>query len=66
MTFTQKIPYILEHCELAVRLKGERRGMLEMRRHLGSYIKGFGGAKEMRMRLLQGERLDEAKEILGA
>ncbi len=64
MTFEQKIPFILEHCALAVRFKGERTGMLEMRRHLGSYVKGFDGAREMRERLVRVEKLEEVKEIL--
>ena len=63
-TFAEKIPFILEHCELAVRIKGEKRGMLEMRRHLASYVKGFDGASEMRQRLMQVETLAETKMIL--
>ncbi len=66
LTFEQKIPWILDHCELAVRFKGERKGMLEMRRHLSSYVKGFDGAKEMRERLVRVEKLEEVKEILCA
>ncbi len=64
MTFTQKIPTILEHCELAIRIKGEKRGMLEMRRHLSSYVKGFDGAREMRDKLVRVETLEDAKTIL--
>ena len=64
LTFSEKIPVILEHCELAVRMKGEKRGMLEMRRHLSSYVKGFDGAREMREKLVRVERLEEVKEIL--
>ncbi|MBI1812935.1 tRNA-dihydrouridine synthase family protein [Candidatus Peregrinibacteria bacterium] len=63
-TFAQKIPVILDHCALAVRIKGEKRGMLEMRRHLASYVKGFDGASDMRQRLMQVEKLEEAKMIL--
>lgn len=66
MTFAEKIPMILEHCELAVRVKGERRGMLEMRRHLSSYIKGFDGAAALRSKLVRVESLAEAKFLLGA
>jgi tRNA-dihydrouridine synthase len=65
-TFEEKIPWILEHCALAVRFKGERTGMLEMRRHLSSYVKGFDGAKEMREKLVRVEKLDQVKEILCA
>ncbi|TSC57626.1 MAG: dihydrouridine synthase tim-barrel nifr3 family protein [Candidatus Peregrinibacteria bacterium Greene0416_19] len=64
LSFHDKIPFILEHCALAVRIKGERRGMLEMRRHLSSYVKGFDGASAMRMQLMQVERLADAQAIL--
>jgi tRNA-dihydrouridine synthase B len=64
LAFADKIPFILEHCELAVRIKGERRGMLEMRRHLSSYVKGFDGAREMREKLVRVEKLAEVRDIL--
>jgi len=63
-TFPEKIPIILRHCELAVELKGEKRGMLEMRKHLASYTKGFDGARELRARLVKVETLGEVGEIL--
>jgi tRNA-dihydrouridine synthase B len=64
LSFEQKVPFILEHCELAVRHKGEKRGMLEMRRHLASYVKGFDGAAELRARLMTVEKLEDAKMML--
>lgn len=66
MSFSDKIPFIIEHCELAVKIKGERTGMLEMRRHLSSYVKGFDGASEMRQKLVRVETFSEAKAILTA
>lgn len=66
MTFQDKIPFILEHCDLAVRIKGERRGMLEMRRHLSSYVKGFDGAADLRSKLVRVETVAEAKALLRA
>lgn len=66
LSFAEKIPFILEHCELAIRVKGEKRGMMEMRRHLSSYVKGFDGASEMRQKLVRVETLKDAKEILCA
>lgn len=63
--FVEKIPLILEHCELAVRLKGEKRGMLEMRRHLASYVRGQPGAADMRARLVVAEKIDDVKAVLG-
>lgn len=63
-TFEEKIPFILQHCELAVKTKGEKRGMLEMRRHLASYVKGFDGASDMRAKLVRIERLEDARAVL--
>lgn len=64
LSFPEKVPFILEHCELAIRHKGEKRGMLEMRRHLASYVKGFDGAQQMRVDLMSVETFDGAKAIL--
>ncbi len=66
LSFAEKIPFILAHCELAIRHKGEERGMLEMRRHLASYVKGFDGASDMRARLMTATTLADAKGILCA
>lgn len=62
--FKKRVPFMLDHCELAVRMKGERRGVLEMRRHFSGYVKGFDGAKELRMKLMTYEKLDEVKSVL--
>ncbi len=64
--FRERIPFILEHCELSVRHKGERRGVVEMRRHFGGYIKGFDGAKDLRMKLMAIEDLAEVQKTLQA
>lgn len=65
LSFQDKIPFILAHCELAIAHKGEKRGMLEMRRHFSSYVKGFDGAREMRDKLVRVESLADARAILG-
>jgi tRNA-dihydrouridine synthase B len=62
--FKKRVPFILEHCDLSVKYKGEKRGVLEMRRHLGSYVKGFDGARELRTKILMIENLDEVKSAL--
>ncbi len=64
LAFSEKVPLILEHCELAVRIKGEERGILEMRRHLSSYVKGFEGAKELRAKLVRAEKFTEVRQLL--
>ena len=64
LSFEEKIPFILRHCELAVALKGERKGMLEMRRHLAGYVKGMDGAKDLRAQLVRVEHIWEVEKIL--
>ncbi|MBM3231309.1 tRNA-dihydrouridine synthase [Candidatus Peregrinibacteria bacterium] len=63
ISFSEKIPFILAHCELAVKVKGEKRGMLEMRRHLASYVKGFDGASDLRARLVRVEKMSDVEEV---
>ncbi len=66
MTFAEKIPFIIQHCRFAVEQKGERRGMLEMRRHLASYVKGIPGAAELRAKLVRVESVAAVEDILGS
>ncbi|MBU1019009.1 tRNA dihydrouridine synthase DusB [Patescibacteria group bacterium] len=58
----EKIPLILEHARLAIESK-DRKGLLEMRKHLAAYIKGFPGASKFRGKLVQVESLKEIEEI---
>ncbi|MBT4120204.1 MAG: tRNA-dihydrouridine synthase [Candidatus Peribacter sp.] len=64
ISFEEKIPFIIDHCELAVKVKGQKRGMLEMRRHLASYVKGIDGASDLRAQLVRVESVEEVKNIL--
>ena len=54
---------ILEHAESIWQDK-QKLGMLEIRKHLAWYIKGFPGAAELRQKLVRAESVDEIKEIL--
>lgn len=53
-----------KHIELCVESKGEKRAMLEMRKHLAVYIKGFKGASEYRNRAVRVETKDEGFKLL--
>lgn len=64
LSFEEKIPFILDHCKLAVKVKGQKRGMLEMRRHLASYVKGIDGASNKRSQLVRVESVEEVESIL--
>ncbi|MCL2057780.1 MAG: tRNA dihydrouridine synthase DusB [Oscillospiraceae bacterium] len=54
-----RIGTIKRHLELAVQLKGERTGLLEMRKHLAWYIKGVRNAAAIRNELFHLNDYDE-------
>ncbi len=54
---------ILEHAQLAFIEKGER-GVIELRKHLSWYIKGWPEAKKMRAELMQTKDFETIKNIL--
>ncbi len=54
---------MLQHAELSLGSKGER-GLLELRKHLGWYAKGFPGASELRSKLVRAATLPDVQAIL--
>lgn len=62
-TFEEKLPYFIRHCELNVESKGEKRGMLEMRKHFVGILKGFDGASQYRSKVVKISTLEEAREV---
>ncbi len=63
-TFLEKLPTIYNQLRLAVDFKGERVGILEMRKHLANYIKDFPGASKYRFELVRVNTEQEAVNIL--
>lgn len=59
-----KLEIIREHLELMVAEKGEQRGVLEMRKHLGWYVKGAHGAARLRQELMKAVTAAQVKELL--
>ncbi len=53
-----KIGIALEQLKCSIEVKGPRMGLLEMRKHLSHYLKGFEGARDMRQRLLTSDDTD--------
>lgn len=53
----------LEHAELLWRSKGQL-GMLEIRKHLAWYFKGFPNASELRQKLVRSKSVAEIRDIL--
>lgn len=50
--------------ERSVEWKGERRGVVELRKHWGNYFKGYPNFKPFRQHLMQVEEMDAVKKIL--
>jgi len=63
-TLKAKLPTILKHAKLMVKVKGEKRGMLEMRKFLANYVKGEPGVKKLRSKLVLVETYAEAEKLL--
>lgn len=53
------IPLIKKHTEISVKMRGERYGILEMRKHLSSYISGCENASYFRQKLVRAETLEQ-------
>lgn len=49
---TERVAIAKDHLRLSVEYKGERTGVLEMRRHLSNYFKGLPDFKQTRMKLV--------------
>ncbi len=64
VSMAERINIVTRHLERSVVWKGERTGILEIRKHWGHYFKGFPGFKPYRIRLMQAQTADEIKEIL--
>lgn len=54
---------ILKHAQFLIDSKNEKRAMLEFRKHLLFYAKGFAGAKNLRQKMTSIESLNDVKKI---
>ncbi|MCS6988711.1 MAG: tRNA dihydrouridine synthase DusB [Chloroherpetonaceae bacterium] len=55
-TFREKIHVAIEHLKMSVEWKGEKYGVLEMRRHYSSYLKGMPNVSKVRDYLVREEK----------
>ena len=65
-TLEDKIKTVKEHLEFSIKWKGERLGILEMRRHYANYFKGIPNFKQFRINLVTQESQDELMETLNS
>ncbi|MFA7685386.1 MAG: tRNA dihydrouridine synthase DusB [Candidatus Gracilibacteria bacterium] len=63
-SLSKKIPTIKKHLKLSIKNLGEKIGLMEMRKHLGSYIKDIPNASSLRQNLIQAPNLKETLQIL--
>lgn len=63
-TIEERVEACTTHFEKSIVWKGERVGLVEMRRHYANYFKGLTHFKDFRMKLVQTENIAEVYEIL--
>jgi nifR3 family TIM-barrel protein len=63
-TVEQKVVIAKEHLQKSIEFKGERRGILELRRHLTCYFKGLPNFKELRLKLVTTDSPSYLYELL--
>jgi tRNA-dihydrouridine synthase B len=64
-TLAERLQACRKHLHGSVIWKGEKLGILEMRRHYASYLKGLSHVKEFRNRLVSTDSLSHIEDILG-
>lgn len=60
----KRVETIIKHLDFSVKWKGERQGILEMRRHYAHYLRGIPNSKTARKRLVEIDTYQEIKETL--
>ncbi len=60
----ERVRISLLHLDRSVSWKGERRGIMEIRKHWSAYFKGLPGFKPFRIRLMEAQTLVTVTEIL--
>ncbi len=63
-TLQERIDVCLTHLQKSIEWKGEKLGILEMRRHYASYFKGMENFKDYRMKLVTTDNYSEILETL--
>jgi tRNA-dihydrouridine synthase B len=60
----ERVDVCLKHLQKSIEWKGDRQGVIEMRRHYANYFKGFPNFKDTRMRLVTTYEYQEVLDIL--
>ena len=60
----ERVKVVKKHLEFSIKWKGEKLGLIEMRRHYTNYFRAIENFKEYRMKLILSESLDYSLEVL--
>lgn len=60
----ERVEILLEHLDLSIQLKGERRGSLEMGKHYGNYLKGVRNVKYLKSALRSLSQYQEIRDTI--
>ncbi|HEU0085967.1 MAG TPA: tRNA-dihydrouridine synthase [Candidatus Paceibacterota bacterium] len=58
----EKLKVMIEHTKLFEQKLGEHKNFAIMKKHYKAYVNGFDGAKELRMRLMESETVEEIEQ----
>ncbi len=62
---TARLKAALAHCENFEKILGKHMAFHNMKKHLGWYVKGFDGARDLRAELMQTENLEDVEKLIG-
>jgi nifR3 family TIM-barrel protein len=60
----ERVDVVKKHLDFSIKWKGEKLGLIEMRRHYTNYFRAIENFKEYRMKLILSESLDYSLEVL--
>lgn len=63
-THSEKISVAIDHLKMSIGRKGEKHGVLEMRRHYSSYLKGLPNVSKLREKVVREENWQVIVEML--
>ena len=66
LSLSEVLKVMLEHAKLFEKLLGGKKPFVLMRKHFGSYVGGFPGAKELRVKLMETECADDVEKVVSS
>ncbi len=66
VSYEERINMILEHLDRLIKTKNERAALLEIRTHIGYYLKSIPNTGELKNKIFKTKSIDELKELIDA